>query len=110
MYELDHAPSVEWVTLTRRTEDPKLSWIEQYLTVLCIPHRRHGSSLHAPILQVEAAHYNEAWAIVEIWDDYADDNPIFTDPAYHPSKMMGEPEEDQLAYWRKAGLDHRGEP
>jgi hypothetical protein len=46
---------MEWVTLCRRTEDPKLTYIEAKLTEMQIPHRRHGESWHAPILEVPAS-------------------------------------------------------
>ena len=41
-----------WVTLTRRTNDPKLKVIEACLDELGISYRRRGESFHAPILEV----------------------------------------------------------
>jgi hypothetical protein len=55
----------EWETFTRRTNDPKLSWLEDCLLGAGIPARRHGSSsYHAPILQVPASDMDEAWAFL----------------------------------------------
>ena len=47
--------SAAWVTLCKRTEDPKLSYIERLLTQCAIPHKRSGESWHAPILYVPKA-------------------------------------------------------
>jgi hypothetical protein len=79
-----------WVTFTRRTEDPKLAYIERRLTELGIEHRRAGSSRHAPILQVPEDKINEAWALLDEevtrgdgtvtrLDDIADDDPMFSE-------------------------------
>lgn len=78
---------MSYVTLTRRTDDPKLRHIEGQLTRLGIPHRRVGYSFHAPILQVPADRLAKAEAILEasMWvdgkwvpyDDIPDDHPMF---------------------------------
>lgn len=41
-----------WEPFTKRTEDPKLAYLESRLDDLGIPHRRNGSSFHGPILEV----------------------------------------------------------
>ena len=71
-----------WEILCKRTEDPKLAWIERELDKLSIPHRRNGRSWHADhILEVPEVHSEAANAIlmrkVGRWtiDDIRDDHP-----------------------------------
>lgn len=66
-----------WVTFTRRTEDPKLAWLERQLDAAGIDCRRHGETFHAPILQVRALDLDRAWAILTPVDDVPDDDPRF---------------------------------
>jgi hypothetical protein len=54
-----------WARFTRRTDEPKLSWIEMRLDQEGIEHRRNGHSFHAPILEVQADRIADAWAIIE---------------------------------------------
>lgn len=61
----EHFGPIEWVTFTRRTEDPKLAYIEHRLTLLGIPHRRNWASWHAPILEVPQAQSEAAWALLD---------------------------------------------
>lgn len=68
----------EWVELTRRTNDPKLTWLEGELTFNRIPHRRNGESAHAPILEVHRGDLDRAWEILTPVDDLPDDHPDFT--------------------------------
>jgi len=76
-----------WTTFTRRTEDPKLAFIESLLTQRGIPHRRNGESWHAPILEVPESHIHLAWGLLsedvfgdgQTLDDIDDDDPIFND-------------------------------
>jgi hypothetical protein len=49
-----------WVTLTRRTHDPKLAYIEAWLDELQVPHRRTGSSADGPILEVQDRDFERA--------------------------------------------------
>jgi hypothetical protein len=91
--------NIDWITLTRKTKDPKLSFIEGQLTALEIPHRRHGSSWNGPVLQIPRERLVEAWDFLNspvgtmyfgenpdiTWDDLSDDNEIFT------SRMYGQP-------------------
>jgi hypothetical protein len=67
-----------WITLCRRTNDPKLRDIERQLDEMEIPHRRHGESFHAPILQVPEELYDLANTILTLeYDDIPDDDPRF---------------------------------
>jgi hypothetical protein len=78
-----------WVTFCKRTEDPKLRYIEHLLDERGIPYRRNGESWHAPILEVPEAYEEQAWKILNIvvdedgmgnylrLDDLDDDDPRF---------------------------------
>lgn len=68
-----------FTTFTRRTDDPKLRWLELKLKEAGIRHRRRGESWHAPILEVEAAKEDEAWGILDPVDDIPDDDPRWQD-------------------------------
>lgn len=77
-----------WVMFTKRTEDPKLAWIERQLDDLGIPHRRNGASFHAPILEVPEGREAEAWTVLDRRlgnrrriDDVRDDHPMFREGA-----------------------------
>jgi hypothetical protein len=65
------------VTFTRRTDDPKLSWLERKLDQAGIAHRRMGFSFHAPILEINEQDMAAAWAILGPVDDIEDDDPRF---------------------------------
>jgi hypothetical protein len=78
----------QWTTFCRRTNDPKLRYIERRLDDLGILHQRNGESFHAPILEVPEDRLDEAWAIlsetvglddsvVAILDELDDDHPFF---------------------------------
>lgn len=67
-----------WVTLCRRTNDPKLKDIERRLDEMWVPHRRSGESFHAPILQVPSELYDLAETILTLeYDEIPDDDPRF---------------------------------
>ena len=76
-----------WVQYTKRTNDPKLAWLESELERRGIPSRRKGESWHAPILQVPEEHLETAWNLLnedvfgdgERFDDIEDDDPVFSD-------------------------------
>jgi hypothetical protein len=68
---------VPWVQLCKRTEDPKLTWLEQQLTAKGIPSRRNGHSFHGPILEVRKWDEEKAWAVLYLVDDIEDDAPQF---------------------------------
>ena len=63
-----------WVTFTRRTNDPKLAWLERQLDLGEIAHRRQGESFHAPILEVHNHQLYAAGKILEPIDDIPDDD------------------------------------
>lgn len=73
----------QWERFTRRTEDPKLAYLEDLLDERGIPHRRNGESWHAPILEVPASRLDEAWKLLNIkigrrrFDDIPDDDKLF---------------------------------
>jgi len=63
-----------WEIFTKRTDDPKLAWLERRLDEEKIPHERTGFSFHAPILRVPAEHLDAAWVILGPLDDIEDDD------------------------------------
>ncbi len=68
-----------WMLFTKRTEDPKLSWLERRLQEVGIESRRHGESRDAPILEVRRRDLHEAWAILTpAVDAMEDDHPAFS--------------------------------
>ena len=83
----------KWVMICKRTEDPKLAWLERKFKELGIPSRRNGSSWHAPILEVPEELEDKAWEFlgspfdgekgpngkVQTVDDIEDDDPTFRD-------------------------------
>lgn len=83
------AAPIQWVTLCKRTDDPKLGWIERTLAARGIPSRRNGESWHAPILEVPAEHEQAGWDLLaepfdgmngdQSVDDVEDDHPTFTE-------------------------------
>lgn len=68
---------MQWEQFTKRTNDPKLSWLQRELTRLKIKNRRHGYSSHAPILEVDARKLDKAWEILDPIDDLPDDHHTF---------------------------------
>ncbi len=66
-----------WTRLTRRTNDPKLSWLQARLDESGVVNRRNGESIHAPILEVARGQLDKALFIVESVDDMNDDHPRF---------------------------------
>jgi hypothetical protein len=65
--------------LCKRTDDPKLSWLESRLDAAHIPHRRNGFSFHAPILEVASERLEQAWKILTPVDDIPDDDEVFVE-------------------------------
>lgn len=76
-----------WVTYCKRTEDPKLAFIEKMLAERGIESRRNGHSWHAPILEVDESDLDAAWAMLnedvfgdgQRLDDIEDDDFVFTE-------------------------------
>jgi len=79
------SPETKWVTFCKRTNDPKLHYLEQMLAARGIPSRRNGESWHAPILEVPTEFESDAWDMLgeELTpgdgrlDDMPDDHPAF---------------------------------
>jgi len=67
----------KWTTFTRRTNDPKLAWLEGQLSEAGIKSQRNGESFHAPILEVPVDSLDKAWDILDPVDDLPDDDPRF---------------------------------
>lgn len=70
-----------WVVLCKRTNDPKLAWLEYRLEGAGIRCRRNGESFHAPILEVDRSQEEEAWAILDLVDEIPDDDPAWAEGA-----------------------------
>lgn len=84
-----------WVSLLRRTNEPKLSYMRHRLTQAGIPNVRRGKSWWAPIIQIPESYQSEAYSILdERWsekrfgfdpkggtslDDIPDDDPRFVE-------------------------------
>ena len=86
---------VEWVMFTKRTEDPKLAYLEHRLTELGIPHRRSGDSWHAPIMEVlqqdedrASELLSEKYGRKKTLDDVRDDDPFFY--GFKPHDFFGD--------------------
>jgi len=75
----------KWTLFCKRTDDPKLSFIEKELRRRDIKSRRNGDSFHAPILEVPEEQLEDAWELFgedvfgdgRRFDDIEDDDPIF---------------------------------
>lgn len=82
-----------FVTFTRRTNDPKLAYLEHRLTEANIPHRRNGHSFHAPIMEVPEEFFDAAEDILlephgkKCFDELSDKNPKFR--GYQPHDFLG---------------------
>lgn len=68
---------MEWTTLTRRTQVPKLTWIMGALKRANVVCRLNGASFHAPILEVAKEDFDRAWLVLGPIDDVTDDDPMF---------------------------------
>jgi hypothetical protein len=81
----------EWTIFCKRTEDPKLRYIESRLDELGIPHRRNGESWHAPILEVPAANHPQAYGLLlEVVDNDEQGNLIRLDNIEDDDPMFDE--------------------
>lgn len=92
----------KWVTVCKRTEDPKLRHFEGRLDESGIEHRRNGESWHAPVLQVPSEQAEKAWdmlntvydmgdGIHQRYDDIPDDDPMFSGENYIEYLNIGIP-------------------
>lgn len=90
-----------WTMFCKRTEDPKLAYLESRLTEAGIAHRRNGASWHAPILEVHEADLAAADAILAErrgryrLDDVRDDHPSFLGYTPHDFDPDAEAAEEQ---------------
>lgn len=99
---------MNWVCLCKRTNDPKLAYIEYLLDNAGITSRRNGESFHAPILEVDARYTDDAWGLLEPIDDVDD-----VDERFLGAENLRDAQRaayDECAELRKAALNHRGEP
>jgi hypothetical protein len=80
-FDDDSDGKADWMLFTKRTDDPKLSWLERKLTSNGIISRRNGHSFHAPILEVDKADWDEAWKILGPIDDVPDGDPRWDEQA-----------------------------
>lgn len=67
----------EWTLFTKRTEDPKLSWLVNECTAKGLRVFVSGRSFHAPCSYVHRDDYAAAWKILCPVDDIRDDAPRF---------------------------------
>ncbi len=80
----------KWVRFTKRTDDPKLKWLEITLARAGIQSKRNGFSWHAPILEIQEKDLAAAWKILRPIDDVPDDDPKFLEPFdVNPSGRAG---------------------
>jgi hypothetical protein len=78
----------KFVRFTKRTDDPKLAYLEHLLTQAGIQHQRAGHSFHAPIVEILDTDLEAAWAILKPIDDVPDDDPQYG--GYTPHDWWGE--------------------
>ena len=92
---------MKWAIFTRRTNDPKLAWLENELTKAGIPHRRNGESWHAPILAIDESRENEAWDILNPVDNIEDDDIQFVGVYPHDWEPGdgSHPEDCPVEFW-----------
>jgi hypothetical protein len=83
---------MQYEQLCKRTNDPKLKFIETQLDRAEIAHRRNGESFHAPILEVDTEYFINALEILTIIDDVPDDHPRWTnsDKFYDYVRRLGQ--------------------
>ena len=65
----------DYIQLCKRTNDPKLQWLEDTFKSEGIRTKREGYSSHAPILLVHRDDEDSAWKILSPIDDIPDDDP-----------------------------------
>ncbi len=78
--DFTEAEVAKWPTLCKRTEDPKLGWLERRLAEKGLRSRRRGESLHAPILKVHPDDEDAALEILDPVDHIPDHYKRFTRP------------------------------
>lgn len=86
---------IKWVSICRRTNDPKLRYFQALLDQENIPNRRNGNSFHAPILEVPSDKNEAAWDLLTsdvfgdgtVYDEIPDDDPVFGDFEYEEGDL-----------------------
>jgi len=68
-----------WRTITRRTTNPKLKWLQAQFDELGIRWRILGETWHAPHMQVQADRWDDAWDVLDPIDDIPDDDKQFSE-------------------------------
>ena len=76
---------MNWIQLTKRTNDPKLTWLRSELAELGIMTRIKGESFHAPIMQVQEWNLEAAYDVLNVIDDMPDNHMQF---AWHPYPVI----------------------
>lgn len=71
----------EWLQFTKRTEDPKLSWVLAKCEAAGLRTFIEGASWHAPVSYVHRDDYEAAWGILGPIDNIRDNAPRFRKPA-----------------------------
>jgi len=99
-----------WKMLCKRTEDPKLAYIEWLLDLSGIPNRRNGHSFHAPILEVDERDFDKAWKILDPIDEIYDDDERFRGAEELRDRERAGDGEHSIDEVRNAALNYRGEP
>ena len=90
------------VVFTRRTNDPKLGWLERRLVASGIASQRDGKSFHAPILEVPEECLNAAWVILDEVDDVPDDDPMFVQGGVEGPEDLGPvTSADRREFWEE---------
>lgn len=69
-----------WLMFTKRTNDPKLTWLQLRLLEMGIETRRNGESFHAPILEVRRRDLARAWEFLTPIDNVPDEDKRFQTP------------------------------
>ena len=67
----------EWEQFTKRTNNPKLSWVLSKCKAAGLRVLLDGKSFHAPISYVHRDDYSKAWEILGPIDNTPDDSPEF---------------------------------
>ncbi len=70
----------EYKLFTKRTNEPKLSYVLNLCKKAGLRVRKQGKSWHAPCSWVHPDDVDAAWEILTPIDDIPDDDPMFSAP------------------------------
>lgn len=70
-------PKRKYILFTKRTDEPKLSWVLRECKAAGLRVRKSGWSFHAPCSWVHPDDNTAAWEILTPIDDIPDDDPRF---------------------------------